>query len=917
MRKMKMLVAILVMLLMLTNGNTNIVKADGDNYTYCEVTENEVTKKVWLKNGEVIDGNPGTMEQMSNVTIEVTPDDNCKAYLATFDEPTVRVTVNPGVEVTFGTEGNGKKASIQWLTCDNATVTVYAKSGEFAQNGSLPGSVYGVTTYNSNITFTGNIQYLCLGSEYTYSENENPVNEGTVTVNGHVYTLEWYKTTEIQSGAKYKGFKGSASVSGTVGEFTLREILYSNTLESELKADTGKGFGIEKFSMVNGTLTESTSNNVIENIPDVEHFYFELTPQGNNEWFSFPRYLSGAETGASGKVITETEAKELMEDGTARVGIYSSGVSVDLRAYNLAELKFERGTASAGSVTKPDGTGLLQITSYGKETIGVDVTGDVDRFSISFTRYNPNMDINVGGKITEGHIYKGSLQSDFPIDLGTFSCEGMWIMKDGIWNPSLFLSLGKAEYHPVDDVTLDQVLSLTKEYTDQVTGHVLSEMADMVVTEMASGVLNGLTSNETFQTAVSGYKDATVLTGVEIELSKFKYNETTGVVTDKQAVTEIEGNDGLDFTVKIPGGHKEGKKYIIVREHEEGNTKTMDVLEPTQNGDKLTFKTNKFSSFTIVETEADEIQETEGIGAVKQASLELTDSIAIIYEGAVLKSALGTGEAPVARFTYRNETTTVSGTQLADVDRNGNTYAVFRFECRDILPQFADENVKFELLLNDEVIACLEEYSVKTYCTSMLEKADSLGLTETKAERFKALLVDMLYYADAVKSHQNMSQTLTNSLTAEQQSYHTSGAVNNAQDVLSLTGEKDDPYCFTGATLVLRDKVNIQLSFKAESTDNLSLKIEFGGSTTEYTAEDFSYADGIYTFEFDEISATQYDTPLTASFYKDGVQQAQVLTYSVGTYVARSLPNASDDVKSVITEMYEFGQAAKNYVSAQ
>lgn len=917
MRKMKMLVAFLVMLLMLTNGNTNIVKADGDNYTYCEVTENEVTKKVWLKNGEVIDGNPGTMEQMSNVTIEVTPDDNCAEYLETFDEPTVRVRVNPGVEVTFGSAYT--PASIQWLTCDNATVTVYAKSGEFAQNGSLPGSVYGVTTYNSNITFTGNIQYLCLGDEFKYDSDST--NKGTVTVTGNVYSLEWYKTGEYdnegtQATVYYRGFKGDASVNGTVGTLTIREIKHSNVLDADLKADVGVGSYITGFKMNAGALSSETDEKVEEITTDMEQFYYELCPQ-NYGWSKVARYPGGEETGVS-KSMTEEEAKALLNTGTARVGVYSSGASVDLSEYNVAELKFERGIASAGSVTKPDGTGLLQITSYGKETIEADVTGDVDRFSISFTRYNPNMDINVGGKITEGHIYKGSLQSDFPIDLGTFSCEGMWIMKDGIWNPSLFLSLGKAEYHPVDDVTLDQVLSLTKEYTDQVTGHVLSEMADMVVTEMASGVLNGLTSNETFQTAVSGYKDATVLTGVEIELSKFKYNETTGVVTDKQAVTEIEGNDGLDFTVKIPGGHKEGKKYIIVREHDNGNGNTsMDVLEPEQNGDKLTFKTKKFSSFTIVETEADEIQETEGIGAVKQARLELTDSIAIIYEGAVLKSALGTGEAPMARFTYRNETTTVSGTQLDDVDRNGNTYAVFQFECRDILPQFADENVKFELLLNGEVIACLEEYSVKAYCTSMLEKADSLGLTETKAARFKALLVDMLYYADAVKNHQSMSQTLTSTLTAEQQSYHTSGAVNNAQDVLSLTGEKDDPYCFTGATLVLRDKVNIQLSFKAESTDNLSLKIEFGGSTTEYTAEDFSYADGIYTFEFDEINATQYDTPLTASFYKDGVQQAQVLTYSVGTYVARSLPNASDDVKSVITEMYEFGQAAKNYVSAQ
>ncbi len=69
---------------------------------------------------------------------------------------------------------------------------------------------------------------------------------------------------------------------------------------------------------------------------------------------------------------------------------------------------------------------------------------------------------------------------------------------------------------------------------------------------------------------------------------------------------------------------------------------------------------------------------------------------------------------------------------------------------------------------------------------------------------------------------------------------------------------------------------------------------------------------------FDKINATQYDTPLTASFFKNGVQQTQVLTYSIGTYINKILASAqSDTLRNVLTEMYEFGQAAKNYVRAQ
>ena len=73
--------------------------------------------------------------------------------------------------------------------------SVYAEDGEFLEDGSLPGSVYGVSSYNSIMNFNGNIQYLCLGDEFMYGEDEEKVNAGDIVVNGSVYTVEWYKTT--------------------------------------------------------------------------------------------------------------------------------------------------------------------------------------------------------------------------------------------------------------------------------------------------------------------------------------------------------------------------------------------------------------------------------------------------------------------------------------------------------------------------------------------------------------------------------------------------------------------------------------------------------------------------------------------------------------------------------------------------
>ncbi|MBQ8315962.1 MAG: hypothetical protein IJX95_09530 [Lachnospiraceae bacterium] len=924
MRRIKWLVAGFIMVLLMVCGNTKVAEASTE-YRYCEITDGEgmESRKGWLKNGEEIAGNPVDMEQDSYVTIEVTPDESCAEYLETFNQPEVRVTVNPGVTVTFGSES--ERASIQWLTCNNADVTVWAEDGEFNQEGFLAGSVYGVSVYNSTVDFHGNIQYLCLGDEFTYGEGEDCVNGGTVTVDGKVYSLEWYKTTTFENGTQgtvhYKGFTGNASVSEKVKRFTVREIFYSNTLETALKATTVEAYDIlDSFEMTNGELSEAVNEKIEWRIPDVENFYFELTPSGTEEnraWYSVARYPSGAETGVSGN-ITQEEAEEILESGAARVVLDSSDIVIDLSAYDLAELKVYRGTVTVKSLTPSQssgGKGLLQITSYGEDTIDITVLEDVNQFSVGYTRHNPNMNITVNGEIASGEVHKFSLQSDQPFGMGSFTnVSNMAVVKDGIWDPALFLSLGEAEYQPVNDSFLDSLLGLQKKVQEGVNK--ISEMADMFVTEMDNAFMNGLDSDEKFQEAMSGFGEFEALVGVGIEISKFKYNEDTGEVSERQEVTELDEENPLPFTIKIPGGYKPNKKYVIVREHGTGENRQMEVLEPERDGDKLTFRTNKFSSFTIVETPSDEFQEEERIGAVKSASLELTDSIAIIYEGAVVKDKLSEGDVVTAKITYMGEETVLSGTQLDDVGKNQVMYAVYEFKFTDILPQFADENVKFELLLNGEVIACKEAYSVKEYCTSMLNKED-YGYSEEKSTSFRAMLVNMLYYADAVKNYRDMTETLTAELTEEQKAYRTTGAYANATEQLSRTGDANDPYCFKSANLVLKDKVNIQIDFTAEDTSDLELVICFGGDEYVYDESDFGVEAGRYYVLFDKICPTQYETQLTAYFQKNGVKQTQELTYSVGTYVARSLGAVEEKMQNVLKTMYEFGDSAKKYVEAQ
>ena len=656
----KISILMTIVLLIVTCGNVEFAKASDDEYRYDVVQDgSETPRKVWFKNGEEIQGNPDVIDEQSQITIATTPDDSCAAYLATFSEPTSRVTVEAGVTVTFGSPENA--TSIQGLTCYDANVTIYAEGGEF-EGEQLPGSVYGVTCISSDVTINGNVQYLCLGDEFKYDSAKE--NDGTVVVNGNVYTVEWHTTSEYTQGSNgteyYRGFVGNASVTGKVGRISIYEMNHSNVLDTDIKGMKAEGRNIENFQITDGVLSDDTTvEDMITYEIDTESFYYEYAPLSGGNWLAIARYSTGGETNFY-KDITYDDLKDVLTSGIERIALdRDEGARADISDYNVTELKVYRGGISVNSVTAADGNGFLMVHSYGREYINVDVKGNVDKMQINFTRANENMNVNVDGNVSRGDVYKFSLQSDFPIYLGTFTCSNMEIYKDGVWNPDLFLSLGTTEYHPVDEAVLDDALGLEKNI--QNGSETVSQMADMLIEEVESDALGELENSDDFSTCIDEYEDAEVLTGVEIELQKFDYNETTGEVSNQQVVTEL-GDKDLAITVKVPEDKfEEGKDYIVVREHDNNGTKEMDVLVPRRDGNKLTFKTNKFSSFIVVEV-ADNFEEDEPTGSPESGT---TDTPA---GGTTDKPAGGTTDKPADGTTDKpaGGTTVGSGSKPND-----------------------------------------------------------------------------------------------------------------------------------------------------------------------------------------------------------------------------------------------------------
>ena len=676
----KVSVFLIAVLLFVTCGTGYRVKASGGYYEYKEIAEgNGSSRKVWFVNGEEISGNPSVIEQDSNIIIDVTPDDSCAAYLATFYEPTVRVTVNPGVTVTFGSEST--KTSIQGLTCYDANVTIYAEEGGFKEDGSLPGSVYGVTCFNSKVNIYGNVQYLCLGDEFTYGDAGEKVNTGDVVVNGSVYSVECHTTSKYTQGGNgteyYRGFKGNASVSGKVGRISVYEIRHSNVLGEDIKATIGEGHDLPFFKMTNGTISSEIKSYINTYNPDMENFYYQYSPIGDGNWVGIARYLDGGETQYQKNVTTE-EIKTILENGTGRLSLdRDDSINVDIGNHNISELKIQSGGITVNNVTA-NGKGLLQVTSYAKDRINVNVNGDVDKCIINFTRFNENMNINVKGTVKDGQVNKFSLQSDFPIYLGEFTCTDMPIFVNGVWNPDLFLSLGAAEYHPVDDALLDEALGLKKNIIQG--SDKISEMVDMVVEEVKTESLDELESNSEFNKCVDQYGDVDVLTGVDITLEKFDYNETTGEVSNQEVVTELVDNKDLSITVKVPEhDYDADKEYVIVREHDNHGKKEMDVLVPKKHGDKLTFKTNKFSSFIIVEVSGDKKTEDKPVKPTEGTTEKPTEGTTEKpTEGETEKPTEGETEKPTEGETEKSteettEKTTEDETELETTEISEST----------------------------------------------------------------------------------------------------------------------------------------------------------------------------------------------------------------------------------------------------
>ena len=278
----------------------------------------------------------------------------------------------------------------------------------------------------------------------------------------------------------------------------------------------------------------------------------------------------------------------------------------------------------------------------------------------------------------------------------------------------------------------------------------------------------------------------------------------------------------------------------------------------------------------------------EPVIRIESAALRLDEDIDVIYTAKVPENATAS-----MTFAMNGNTVTVA---------DDGTHS-FAFE--GVNPQCMGDNISAELTVTIGGISypCEKaEYSVRTYCLNTL--AD-----KTISDATRRLVSDVLAYGAASQTY--MSYKTDNLVTTDAAgaSYSTYSDLSGL--AASFSGTAAEDICWVGAGLTLTNNVAMNFRFYAEDISGLSVNVTVNGRTqsfTEFTA--VSGLDKVYEISFKGIKATEFDSAVTASFYKSNAQIGNTLSYSVNTYVCAKQADSNTALAALVKALYNYGASA-------
>lgn len=288
---------------------------------------------------------------------------------------------------------------------------------------------------------------------------------------------------------------------------------------------------------------------------------------------------------------------------------------------------------------------------------------------------------------------------------------------------------------------------------------------------------------------------------------------------------------------------------------------------------------------------------------IRSASLKLDEDIDVIYTAQIPNGF----ENPYMVFTYRGESFTVT-------DYSIDAQGCCCFEFSGVTPQCMAENISAVLYATKDGIECFDtvsQYSVRTYCANQLSRyADQ--------RHFVTLLSDLLTYGAAA---QRYTGYCTDALVTDGLRLTPSVYSGQAKQYVTYSGSADETVDWKAATLCLSSSLAVRFTFRAATVEDLLVQVSLNGRIQTFDADDFTAVEGkndTWYITFRNISATEFDDAVAASFVRGGETVGRTVVYSVNTYICNAQnTDAAANLAQMLQALYNYGVAAKAYSGIQ
>lgn len=594
MKKLKLLGMILSVLFLWIVGQP--MKAYAKEYS---LTDDGWYAAAWADSDKKMDAAPTQLTQDDVLFIYAVPDEESAEYLKNLSGKIGAICV--------GSELADDESVVIGKEDGSLDATFNLASGNITFNGTSDN----IHIYDGNLTVNGDVNFLFLGN----SALDDSPSTGKSVINGNVSSVTWYKQRDGIS-QSYNSFTGDIVIYGTVSSGTIEEAFYDEVLKKNVFAKTGEIADCEagKFSITNGVLSEQVK---VQNIEVTFEYYNQYNCYGPSVGYSVNTWEKQYYNKATNSYAASEDCTQQDIPVGARVTIYDTAtpVTIDIDLSNLAVMGGE--VIFNGNIVKGEKEGDLFIYTPADDRVcNVTINNPITSITIDH-RFNDNSNVELKGSLEQGYYYQNGNQQ------GYFTCENVQLIKEGVWNESVLIQTSLTDdalsYGVVDDGIIVDALE-DEEFGQKIWDGVneIFKSVEATLKQTTQDIIESITGSDDFKNVLDAIiakedneetKEAKPICAVDISIDSYYREKSSGEIYTanpeygSENISELPEGNKINFSVKIPkANYKENSGYTIVRQHQNADGSfIMEQLETTQNGDMLTFTSDKFSTFVIVE----------------------------------------------------------------------------------------------------------------------------------------------------------------------------------------------------------------------------------------------------------------------------------------------------------------------------